>query len=82
MTPSELLRFWYLAAHHPLGVWLKTPDPVQLKSLLYTARAKAQDPSLATLQLRTAVDDPRGAVWIVNAGTPEAAASLTLDDLT
>lgn len=64
-TPSDLLQFWAAALSNPLGVWIKTPDPSRLKSMLYGARAKEGGPEHAHLQIRTSVTDPRGEIWII-----------------
>jgi len=57
-THAELSALWYSALNEPLGVWIATPDPLRLKSLMYSARAKetSGDPDhpIARLQLRTA----------------------------
>jgi len=74
-THAELTSFWWRALPEPLGIWIATPDPVRLKSLLYAARAKetSGDPHhpIAKLQLRTAApgDGPGlgpNVLWVVN----------------
>lgn len=61
-----LQSLWYAALSHPLGVYIRTPNPLQLKSLLYSARRDCADPSLAVLQLRTSPNKELGDLWIVN----------------
>lgn len=68
-TLADMSTFWYTALNEPLGVWLKTPDVVQLKNHLYSARTKLQaqgDRSLDHLQVRTSPQDPEGTLWIAN----------------
>lgn len=71
-SQSELSSYWYAALGEPLGLWLTTPDPVRLKSVLYAARTRSADPSLDHLQIRTSPADPAHTIWIVN---PNGAAS-------
>lgn len=71
-SPLVMLSFWQHALGSPTGgIYMKTPDPLRLKSLLYTARAQAKDPSLAHLQLRTSPKDPKGELWIFNPAAME-----------
>lgn len=67
-TPGTLkwLDYWHAALSAPVGIYLRTPDPFALKSLLYSARARAGDPSIAHLQIRTSPLDPRGELFIFN----------------
>lgn len=75
-SQSEWVSFWHMALAEPLGIYLISPDPINLKSSLYAARARARDPALSHLQIRTAppaLDDPnypglgpRNALWIIN----------------
>lgn len=58
-------QFWYQALASPLGIGLRSRDPVRLKNVLYTARANLHDPSLKSLSIRTAPDSPTNTLWIV-----------------
>lgn len=64
-TPSPFLAFWYAALGSPHGIYLRSPDVVRLKTMLYTARGKALDPSLSTLIVRTSPMRPRDELWIM-----------------
>ena len=70
ISPS-LQSLWYAALGHPLGIYIRTPDPARLKTLLYSARRDAADPSLTTLQLRTSPKKELGDLWIINPGSPQ-----------
>lgn len=65
-APSPFLDYWYTALATPIGVYLLSPDPKRLMSCLYTARAKARDPSIAHLQLRTSPRSPKDELLIFN----------------
>jgi hypothetical protein len=67
------LAFWYDAALDPRGIYLKSGNVMQLKSILYTARAKSGDPDLFKLSIRTSPSDPRNELWIVHIENPEVA---------
>jgi hypothetical protein len=67
--PSPFLRFWYDALATPLGIYIRVApqaDPSKLKSLLYFARAKAKDPDIAHLQIRTSPYSPKDEILIFN----------------
>jgi len=69
---TKLQAYWYEALAAPLGIWITTPSPHKLKSILYAARIKAADPDLMGLEIRTSVRDPKGEVWIVKVAAPSS----------
>ena len=42
------LVYWYAALRDPRGIWMRSPEPPRLISLLYSARASARTPSSPT----------------------------------
>lgn len=62
---ANILHFWYMAQESPHGVWLQTTDPTRLKSVLYAARAKSHDPSIASIAIRTAPNNTANEIWLV-----------------
>lgn len=71
--PIPLDALWYAALGQPLGIWLRLRgDPARVKSLLYAARRRLNDPSLAHLEIRTSPQDPRGTLWIINPSIPSS----------
>lgn len=66
---TQLINYWDLALSHPLGYYIRTPDTLRLKELLYNARAMAQKRGARQydhLQIRTSPTEPKSVVWIVN----------------
>lgn len=63
---SNLVELFYHALNEPLGVWIKSSDPLKLKYSLYIARKRAGDPTLDHLQIRTDPEHPESTLWIVN----------------
>lgn len=75
---TSLIDFWFAALGEPLGIYITSPDPIRLKGMLYSARAKHQreaggnptsrtPTSIDSIQIRTAPNDPQGTLWLVNA---------------
>lgn len=48
----RLTEFLYQALAEPIGLVLRTSDPVRARQQLYQARQAAQDPSLDCIQIR------------------------------
>ena len=69
------LTYWYAALRHPLGIWLRTPEPARLSSLLYNARNAAKDPQLSTLTIRTSPLHPGQELWITHSEAASAPAA-------
>lgn len=59
------LEFWYEAAASEYGIVVATSDVEAAKQKLYQARAKAADPELQGLQLRTSPILPDEEIWIL-----------------
>lgn len=56
---KDLIDLWYLALAEPIGLRLQAEPLEQVRARLYVARAKAQDPALAELQVRVSTS-PKG----------------------
>lgn len=68
-SATQMINFWDMALAEPLGIWLRTPDPIRAKEHLYNARALAQRSGIRAyddLQIRTSPSSPRDELWIVN----------------
>lgn len=74
---TSLIDFWFAALGEPLGIYITSPDPIRLKGMLYSARAKHQREAggspgdriptpIDSIQIRTAPNDPQGTLWLVN----------------
>lgn len=61
----DWLEMWYSALASPHGVAVAVSEPAPAKQALYRARAKAADPHLDKLQIRTSVKSPDDEIWIV-----------------
>lgn len=70
-SQTTLIDFWFAALAEPMGIYITTPDPIRLKGMLYSARAKHQRTSspspIDSIQIRTAPNDPQGTLWLVRA---------------
>jgi hypothetical protein len=62
---------WYSALHEKLGIFVKTPDPTRLKTLLYNERKRINDPALHSLIIRTAPNNVQSEFWIVKVSDKE-----------
>lgn len=66
---SEHLLLLHLALDEPLGLVLRTNDPVRMRQALYAARAASGDPRLTVLQVRMS-PVPDGQLVIVRGQSP------------
>lgn len=66
------IEMWYSALATPNGVAVACSEPAPVKQALYRARAKAADPALDRLQVRTSPRSPEDEIWIVK-GQPNGA---------
>lgn len=65
-APHPFLRYWQEALSNPFGIGLRfTGDPATVKTSLYTARAKANDPLFSAVTVRTSPRDPKNELWLV-----------------
>ena len=62
---------WYDALHHPLGVWVTTPNKERLLALLYSTRKALADPALSRVTIKSSPRDPQGEVWLVRLPEPK-----------
>lgn len=65
----------YRALGSPLGIVLQCEDFTATRNLLYAARSKAGDPSLALLQFRHGLGD--GELWIIKSAGEERRSDAT-----
>lgn len=78
--PREaLLTILQTALSEPIGLILKTSDPVRARAALYRARSEANDPNLSALQIRTSPLPDEGDLIICHHQAPKRAPNL--DDL-
>lgn len=66
MNP-DAITLLYAAHHAPMGIWVRVPDMVRAKTLLYTARAKLKDPDLMSIIIRTSPRSPTDTLWLMKA---------------
>lgn len=71
MNNQNLLPLLYSALAEPYGVLIRVSDSTRAKALLYRTRAEANDPELATLQIRTS-PFPDGDLVICRGGGAKA----------
>jgi hypothetical protein len=78
MPRPELLAILQSAMAEPIGLVLRTSDPTRARAALYKARAEAQDPQLACLQIRTS-PFPDGNLVICKGPAPLGPRRLPVD---
>ncbi len=68
-----LLSLWFRALHSPLGIYITTPDPADLRTRLNSVKhqnASDEDRhALRAISIRTSPKDPGGELWLVR--TPD-----------
>lgn len=77
-TAAHHLQYWRMAQVSPFGFAVRTTDPALAKRQLYTARAKAADPSLNAITIRTSPEHPSTDLWLVR--DRASAADRSTDD--
>ncbi len=65
-SQDDLRLILYSAIQQPIGLLLQVSDFEKARQRFYRARAEAQDPALADLQLRASPGLPGGNLIIVN----------------
>lgn len=72
-APHPFLTYWHQALATPFGVSIRfLGDPASIKTALYTARAKANDPLLASVSIRTSPRSPSDELWLIVDRTAKA----------
>ena len=65
-APHPFLRYWQEAIGSPFGIGIQFEgDPGAVKTALYTARAKANDPLFSAVSVRTSPRSPKSELWLV-----------------
>lgn len=72
---DELVSYLYQALVSKYGIIVETDNLPILRARLYKARAEAQDPDLARLQLRPDPVSPNTLLWIIKGEKPDVAQS-------
>ena len=76
-TPTEISCFAVLqaAASAPLGIIVRTNNPVKARASLYKCRNMLNDPTLAALSIRVSPDNSEAELWLLS----NRQAGLTFD---
>lgn len=76
---AAALSYWRMAQEQPIGLGLVVNDPAAAKRQLYAARAKAADPTLNTISIRTSPTNPATHLWLIRDRNAEAEAVAAAD---
>lgn len=65
-APHPFLQYWHRALSEPFGIAVKfLGEATAIKTSLYTARARANDPLLSAVTIRTSPRSPKDELWLV-----------------